>query len=283
MMMVCMKMRKRTVYPILPWLALLLGLPAMLTAQPLFDVHLHYNAREAEHLSTEAIIAILDQHRVKRAVVIGQPAELASKLYRQAPDRIVPFLGVYRDLRDKMAWPLDETLPARVATALEQGHWRGIGELHIFAHHRNRPVFHQLLKLAAQHELVVMIHGDAAVIDTIYQVSPDLKVIWAHAGAYPYPSLLNDYLTRYPSLYIDLSMRDARIAPGGQLQEDWYDLIMKHPERILLGMDTFSLTRWQGYGELVAITRQWLAQLPEDIASKLALSNAQGLFDHRGN
>lgn len=277
-----MNMRKRIVYPILPLLTLLwLGLSSPANAQPLFDVHLHYNASEAEQLAPEQIIAILDEHRVKRAVVIGQPAELATQLYQHSPDRILPFLGVYRDLRDKMAWPLDDTLPARVATALQQNHWQGIGELHIFAHHRHRPVFHQLLKLAEQHELVVMIHGDAAVIDTLYEVTPQLKVIWAHAGAYPYPSLLNDYLARYPELYIDLSMRNERIAPDGKLEAEWDELFMEHPDRILLGMDTFSLNRWQGYGDWAAETRHWLAQLPEDIASKLAWENAEVLFAHR--
>ena len=277
-MMVCTDMRKCIVYPILPLLVLLLGLPTLLVAQPLFDVHLHYNAREAEQLSPDAIMAILDEHRVERAVVIGQPAELATKLYQHAPTRIVPFLGVYRDLRDKIAWPLDETLPARVETALQQGHWRGIGELHIFANHRHRPVFHQLLALAHEYNQVVMIHGDAAVIDTIYEVAPRLKVIWAHAGAYPYPSLLKDYLTRYPGLYVDLSMRNERIAPEGMLLEDWYDLFMEHPDRILLGMDTFSLNRWQSYGEWAAETRYWLAQLPQDIATELAWNNAELLF-----
>ncbi|MBE0510654.1 MAG: amidohydrolase [Gammaproteobacteria bacterium] len=276
-----MKMRKRTVYPILPLLALLwLGLSFPLSAQPLFDVHLHYNAREAEVLGSEQLIAILDQHRVSRAVVIGQPGELAMTLHRHAPDRIVPFLGIYRDLRDKIAWPLDESLPARVEASLKQGHWRGLGELHIFANNRNRLVFHQLLKLAEQYQLVVMIHGDAAVIDTIYEVSPGLKVIWAHAGAYPYPSLLKDYLSRYPELYIDLSMRNERIAPEGRLTEDWYELFMEHPDRILLGMDTFSLNRWQGYGTWAAETRHWLAQLPDDIAAMLAWENAEGLFAH---
>ena len=252
--------------------------PIGLYAQPLFDVHLHYNAREADQLSPEAIFSILDEHRVERAVVIGQPPALATTLYQQAPERIVPFLGVYRDLRDKIAWPLDQTLPARVESHLKEGHWRGIGELHIFANHRHRPVFHQLLRLAEQHALVVMIHGDAAVIDTIYEVTPELRVIWAHAGAYPYPSLLNDYLTRYPELSIDLSMRNERIAPQGRLNEEWYDLILEHPTRILLGMDTFSLTRWQGYGAWAEETRDWLAQLPEDIATRLARENAEALF-----
>jgi predicted TIM-barrel fold metal-dependent hydrolase len=267
--------------PALALLALLAALPLSLAAQPLFDVHLHYNEREAETLSPEQIIAILDEHRVKRAVVIGQPGELATTLYRHAPDRIVPFLGIYRDLRDKIAWPLDATLPERVETTLKQGHWRGLGELHIFTHNRNRPVFHQLLKLAEQYQLVVMIHGDAAVIDTLYEVSPELKVIWAHAGAYPYPSLLKDYLGRFPHLHIDLSMRNERIAPEGKLQEDWYELIMEHPDRILLGMDSFSLNRWQGYGAWAAETRHWLAQLPEDIATMLAWENAEGLFAYR--
>jgi hypothetical protein len=49
----------------------------------------------------------------------------------------------------------------------------------------------------------------------LFDRAPEATVIWTHAGAYPYPPPLRDYLRRYPGLYIDLSVRDQRAAPDG--------------------------------------------------------------------
>lgn len=256
----------------------LLLLPGISAALPLFDVHLHYTAGDAAQISPAEVIAILERNDVERAVIIGRPPKLAQQLYREAPERILPFLGVYREHDDKLRWMHDEALPSRVEKTLKEGHWRGLGELHIFAAERRSPVFRRLVELAVEHHLVLMIHGDPAVIDTLYEWAPGLPVIWAHAGAYPYPPLLLDYLARYPALHIDLSVRNDRIAPGGELDEQWRQLFERHPERILLGVDTFSSNRWKHFDEVVATTRAWLAQLDQALAQKIAHGNARRLF-----
>jgi hypothetical protein len=269
----------RTVYPILLWLALLpWPIPGTAEVMPIFDVHLHYTSTDAETLPPPAIMALLDAQRIEQAVIIGSPPELAMRLHDKAPQRIVPFLGVYRNPADKIRWPLDEALPGRVEQALKQGQWRGIGELHLFAANRHRPVFHRLIALAGKYQVIMMIHGDPAVIDTLYERAPQQPVIWAHAGTHPYPSLLADYLGRYPRLYIDLSVRNERIAPHGELDDAWRELFEQYPERILLGVDTFSTRRWQRFEQVAATTRHWLAQLPNDIAANLAYRNARQLF-----
>ena len=114
-------------------LCLMVLLPASLSAEPLFDAHLHYNAADAARYSPQQIIARLERNGIERAVVSGTPASHTASLYRQAPGRIVPLLGVYRSHDDKIAWPDDATLPERVEAELNLGPWRGIGELHIFA------------------------------------------------------------------------------------------------------------------------------------------------------
>ena len=81
-------------------------------------------------------------------------------------------------------------------------------------------------------------HCDPAVIDSLFAHSPNAQVIWDHAGTYPYPQLLRDYLDRYPRLYVDLSVRDERIAPNGELDPDWENLLWEYPDRFLIGVDT---------------------------------------------
>jgi predicted TIM-barrel fold metal-dependent hydrolase len=136
--------------------------------------------------------------------------------------------------------------------------------------------------MAAQRRLPLQLHADPAVIDTVYDIAPGLPVIWAHAGTFPYPDLVADYLQRYPALHVDLSVRDGRIAPDGTIDDDWYELFMRFPGRFMIGVDTFSLSRWQDFDNVVATIRHWLAQLPEDVATKLAYDNAAALFGKSG-
>jgi predicted TIM-barrel fold metal-dependent hydrolase len=169
-----------------------------------------------------------------------------------------------------------------VEAALEQGIWRGIGELHIFADQRHSPVFRRVVEIAAREGLPLQVHGDPAVIDTLYDIAPDLPVIWAHAGTHPCPGLIADYLRRYPALSVDLSVRDERIAPGGRLAAEWRDLFLDHPERFMVGVDTFSVRRWERFDAVADGIRAWLAQLPPDVAARLAYGNAAELFStHR--
>lgn len=266
------------------FLCLMVLLPASLNAEPLsaqrlYDAHLHYNAADAAQFSPQQIINKLQQNGIRHAVVTGTPASHTARLYRQAPGRIVPLLSVYRSPDDKIDWPNDVSLPARVEAELKKVIWRGIGELHIFAKDRRSPVFRRIVEIAAQHQLPLQIHGDPAVIDTVYDIMPSQPVIWAHAGTFPYPDLIADYLQRYPALYVDLSVRDERIAPKGRISDEWYELLTRFPDRFMVGVDTYSLSRWNNFDSAVAVIRNWLAQLPDDVAKQLAYDNAAALFD----
>ena len=137
--------------------------------------------------------------------------------------------------------------------------------------------------MAEQRQLVLQIHGDPAVIDSVYDIAPSQAVIWAHAGTFPYPDLIADYLRRYPALTIDVSVRDGRIAPHGQISDDWYELFIRFPDRFIVGVDTYSLSRWHDFDAVVASIRHWLAQLPDDVAKQLAYDNAESLFAKPGN
>ena len=111
-----------------------------------------------------------------------------------------------------------------------------------------------------------------------YNIAPSQPVLWAHAGTFPYPDLVADYLQRYPALSIDLSVRDDRIAPNGRLKDDWYELFLRFPDRFMVGVDTYSLSRWKYFDSVVERIRTWLAQLPDEIARRLAYDNAAAFF-----
>ena len=246
--------------------------------QPLFDAHLHYNVEHAEAYPPERVVEILENSRVSSALVTGRPPEQALELHARAPSVIFPVLGVYWTPGDKQTWMDDSGLPKRVERLLAAGEWRGIGELHIFAEDRRSPVFMRIAELAAEHRIPLMMHCDPAVIDSIFDQVPGVRVIWAHAGAYPYPPLLRDYLRRYPNLYVDLSVRDDRVAPLGQLSAEWEWLLMEFSDRFLVGIDTYRTERWGIYAALSKRTRQWLQQLPAEVAADIGRRNGERLF-----
>ena len=251
---------------------------SVLAVSPVFDAHLHYNREDTARYSPEDILSILGENGVDRAVVTGRPARLAMQLQELAPHRIIPILGVYRNLADKSTWMYDNSLPVRVEHQLAEKYWRGIGELHIFARDRNSPVFLRLVELAAAHRMPLLMHCDPVVIDALFEHAPDVTVIWAHAGAYPYPPLLRDYLERYPGLHMDLSVRDDRIAPSGEIESSWELLLMEFPDRFLVGVDTYSTARWKDYPKVIARIRAWLKQLPPEAAEAISYKNGERLF-----
>ena len=263
-------------------IAMLGWLSAAAVAQPLsamIDAHAHYSTPDAEAFSADAVLAKLDAAGVRRLVVTSSPPHLAQQLYQHAPERIIPLLGVYASDRHKANWVHDATLPARVAAQLEHGVWAGIGELHLFAHDAQQPVFAQLARLAAARKRVLMIHGDAEVVEQAFAVAPEVRVLWAHLGTQPEPAALDAMLSRFPQLWVDTSVRDERIAPDGTLLPAWRALFERHPERFVVAVDTFSVNRWQQYASVAARIRNWVDPLPPPLRNNLLHDNAARLFE----
>lgn len=129
-------------------------------------------------------------------------------------------------------------------------------------------------------------HGDSEVIEHIFTVDPNATVIWAHLGTNPQVQFLQPMLDRYPSLYLDTSVRDQRLMGNlnkqgplsDQLLSLWREFLIHNQDRVLIGMDAFSANRWKNYDEVVSNIRLWLDQLPPEVSHKLAYQNASRLF-----
>ncbi len=79
-----------------------------------------------------------------------------------------------------------------------------------------------------------------------------------------------------PQLFVELALR-SDVAPGGRLDPAWRDLFLRHPDRFMVGTDTWIPSRWASYVDVQSDARAWLGQLPPDVARRLAAENAESL------
>ena len=286
------------------WAALIAGPVAAQTpyAGPLFDAHLHYNDEACVHDTPEPacphpmvdVLARMQRNGVRAVLANSRPnagtRALASarEATRAAGVIVVPFVRLYRDRADYSNWFRDESIVEMVRTELARGTpagpYRGLGEFHLYdSANANGPVARRLMALAEQQGLAVLAHVDDEAIDLLMAATPSqgqkLKLIWAHTGIGGTPvERVDALMARYPLLMGELSYRPGLTCEDGQLCPDWRALLMKYPNRFLIGSDTWVNQRWLYYDELMQSYRLWLGGLPAGVARRVAWENAAGLF-----
>jgi len=243
---------------------------------PLFDAHIHYNQDVSDVIAPGNAIERLRAAGIERAFVSSTPTEGTERLFAHDPARIVPLLRPYRSSADRRTWFEDPELVAHLRKHLDIIPYRGIGEFHVFGANASTPVMAEMIDLAVERGLFLHAHADEDAIVRIVERAPDLTVIWAHAGFDVPVTTLAELIARYPRLLIELSFRND-IAPAGKLSNDWRQLFVDQPDRFLVGMDTYIASRWAELGELADEARSWLAQLPPDVADRIAFQNAAEL------
>ena len=258
------------------------GLPGAAAAAqdtlPVVDTHIHYSQPDWQVLSAEQALHILDRAGIRRALVSSTPDEGTLKLYARAPGRIVPFLRPYRSREDMLTWHSDPAVQTYVEERLKRGIYKGIGEFHLAsAEHAAAPVVKRCAELAVQHQLFLHAHVDAIAVEKLLQLSPQAKILWAHAGMTASPATVGRLLERFPTLWVELAMR-SDVAPNGTLDPEWQAVFVRHPERFMVGTDTWITSRWEALVEGMQTTRGWLSQLPRAVAEQMAHRNAERLF-----
>ena len=245
---------------------------------PIFDTHIHYSAPDWAEYPEDRILGILDKAGVRRALVSSTPDEGTERLYRRDPKRIVPILRPYRTRDDISHWYQDLSVLPYLESRLALGIHKGIGEFHLFGGQTSTPVIRRLVELAVQRGLYLHAHSDDLAIVELFSLEPRLRVIWAHAGMSATPQTVGALLDRYPTLWVDLAIRNGDVAPGGTLDPAWRALFLRHPDRFLAGTDTWVTSRWEALPGSVAEVRTYLKQLPPDVAEQIAWKNATRLF-----
>ncbi len=265
---------------------------------PIFDAHLHYNeeawnGKQGPYPPAE-VLALLKRNGVKAVLANSRPND-GSKLLallqskgELADVKVVPFIRLYRNRADYTGWPTDESIytlvQAEFARGAPNGPFKGIGEFHLYdSANANGAVAKKLMQFAEQNKLVALAHVDDAAIDLLMANTPSggkaMRLIWAHSGIGGAPATRVDQLmARYPLLMGELSYRPGLVCNSGKLCPEWRALLLKYPDRFVLGSDTWVNQRWASYDDTMREYRAWLGDLPGDVAARIAWRNAASTF-----
>jgi hypothetical protein len=257
---------------------------------PLFDAHLHYNIEAQSPYPLAHVLQLMQRNGVRAIVANSRPNDGTKALVAARPQAdaagvaVVPFIRLYRNREDYGSWFRDESIYDMVLAehtrGTANGPYRGIGEFHLYdSANANGPVARKLMQFAAEKNLAVLAHVDDVAIDLLMAHGPKARLIWAHTGiGGPSVARVEALLARYPQLMGELSYRPGLTCEGGKLCPEWRALILKYPDRFMIGSDTWINQRWQVYDELMKGYRAWLGDLPAGVARQVAWDNAAQLF-----
>lgn len=246
---------------------------------PIFDAHMHYNIEARATWSPQQVIALWRHVGIKAVLATSRPNEGTLDLMAQkAPDiKIVPFLRPYQVQPDRHDWFINPEIETFVDKELQRGIYRGIGEFHIFGKDADAPYMIKIARLARDKDLYLHAHSDEDAIERILHHAPGVKLIWAHTGMSTSLDKVEAMFALYPNLVGELSYR-GDLEQDGKLHPQWKRLLLRYPDRFVVGTDTWVTPRWDEVGQLIAFYRRMLSELPADVAERIAYKNGFAMF-----
>ena len=243
---------------------------------PIFDAHLHYSHDAWDMLPPAAAVEILRKAGLKRALVSSSGDDGQQRMKELAPDLVITELRPYRSRGEIGTWVRDETVPGYLEERLEKYRYAGIGEFHLYGADADLPVPRRMVELAKKHGLFLHAHSDVDAIERLFRQWPQARILWAHSG-FEQPEKVAAMLRKHANLWCDLAFRTDH-ASGGKVDADWRKVFLAFPDRFMVGTDTFTPERWYYVEAHASWSRQWLADLPRDVAERIAWKNGEALF-----
>jgi hypothetical protein len=276
----------RAIYLLLGAMLVLGTSPHSQAAEPIeiFDAHLHYNWEPKPTLPLDEVLALFRRHRVTGILATSRPnagthALVAAEAAGRAKGlRVVPFIRPYRIRADIGSWFNDPSIYDLVLEEHKRGGYRGVGEFHLTGRAAATDWVRKVVDFAVANDLYLHAHADEEAVEILFGHNARSRIIWAHTGFSLAPGRVAALLDKHRTLWGELSYRGGITDGNGKLTSDWRALFERYPDRFLIGSDTWIRDRWMSYGDIIAGYRRWLAQLPPDIAAKIAHGNAKVLF-----
>ncbi|HYK13221.1 MAG TPA: amidohydrolase family protein [Burkholderiales bacterium] len=262
------------------WAVIILSLAFALAARaaelPIFDAHIHYSHDAWETVPPAQAIEILRKAGIKRALVSSSNDDGNQRLLAAAPDLILPSLRPYRTRADVGAWVREDAIVAYLEDHLKKYRYVALGEFHLYGADADLAVPRRMVQLAQQYNLVLHAHSDVDAIGRLFLQYPAARILWAHSG-FERPENVREMLKKHKNLWCDLAFRTDH-ATAGKPSPEWRALFMEFPDRFMLGTDSYVPERWHFIIEHARWARAWLADLPADVAERIAFRNGEALF-----
>ncbi|SHK25516.1 Predicted metal-dependent hydrolase, TIM-barrel fold, partial [Shimia gijangensis] len=240
----------------------------------------HYKEPAWGPYPVESIIELMDSNGVAMGLVSSTPDEGTIMLWEYAPNRIVPELRPYHGDAGSSNWAKSPGMDAYLLQRLLEYPHEGIGEFHIHSlDYSDEALFRSVIRMANERDIFLHVHSGPDPIRWLYQLDPEVKIIWAHAGLGQSARTVYQVMKDHPNLVADTSLREHAILGEGQsLDPEWKRIIMAFQDRLMVGSDTWVNSQWDNYDAIISSNRQWLSLLPREVAEKIAYKNAERLF-----
>ena len=250
---------------------------------PIFDAHIHYKEPAWAPYPVERVIELMDDSGVAMGLVSSTPDEGTIMLHDYAPNRIVPELRPYHGEWGSSDWTDHAGMADYLRERLHLHPHEGIGEFHIRSRAMwDEDLFRQIIDMAKADGLYLHVHSGAEPIRWLYNLDPDVKIIWAHAGLGEPASTVHALMSEFPDLMADTSLREYQIMGfDGALDKEWERIVFDFQDRLMVGSDTWVNGQWDNYEDIIASNRRWLALLPREVAEKIAYRNAERAFGRK--
>jgi len=277
------------------------------------DVHGH----TVRGLTADRVISLMDKAGISHMVLMarGQNDSLTFEIYQQYPQRILPFVSSMGP-----AWyRQDERVLSYAEKQLSTGIFMGVGEVMLRYYGKplrnepevnvpaDSPFIKKLSDIVENYNAVMLVHMEAEAgairsLVNLLNYNKKLRLIWAHCGTAPRvglktigPSDIAALMDRHPNLYTDISNTQPKsVAPSvefrrtpitddsGKLFPKYKELLEKHSDRVLFGLDTNYKDCWaeEPFKQWVKWADKVVAQLKDSKdAERIMHENAEELFN----
>lgn len=247
---------------------------------PIFDAHVHYKEPAWGPYPVESIVGLMDKTGVAMGLVSSTPDEGTIMLWEYAPNRVVPELRPYHGRIGSSNWTGHDQMETYLEGRLDKYPHEGIGEFHIHSPAMwNEELFRRIIKMAKERDIYLHVHSGTEPIRWLYDLDPEVKIIWAHAGLGEPARAVYDLMAEFPNLLADTSLREHSILGRGDgLDPEWEKILLTFQDRLMVGSDTWVNSQWDDYEGIIASNRAFLALLPRSVAVKIAYKNAERYF-----
>jgi predicted TIM-barrel fold metal-dependent hydrolase len=268
-------------------------------------------------LTADRVISLMDQAGISHMVLMamGRNDSLTAQIYRQYPQRILPFVSSMYP-----AWHRqDERVLSYAEKQLRAGIFRGVGEVMLRYYGipsknepetnvpADSPFMKKLGDIVAHYNAVMLVHMEPEAeairsLENLLDHNKRLRLIWAHCGTVARVGLktighfdIAALMDRHPNLYTDIAgVQPMFVAPSGGLRRppitddsgklfpEFKDLLKKHSDRVLFGLDTPWKECWaeKPFKRWVQWADQVVGQLGDsEDAARIMHKNAEDLFN----